>query len=455
MKLSPFDAAAVLKRSIQLNSWPKHPKSRYASEFYAFVLTSNATQYKLRADRCGTMLSLAGWKIIPQEEQVFRNLIKEPPGSILRGNIAKGGCCGISELIKLATYKLPHEIAVHLDLDTLLTNPFDELYNVMHFPPSTDEGKQARKELVEVVAPTDFNRRSTGHPSRGSVNVTTAEKMLSNIVVDAFYTKDYNMIDPRHKGQVEHVGVQGGFLVVRPSLKNYIKLRDMVYSGEFYGGRDGVTSGWFKSGYGQHIWGAMTIQGLLGHFFDHVDLEHSVELNRCRYNNIADNARVSTLFQPKIPRGTLIDQARNESLPHLNYRDSNCRDGRKNCDDVNCQRFPIEKTRMVHYTYCKSPIRCCKCNYMETYKEVTCYSFIKEWFRVRSTLTGEDLPHMEDDAFSTNVQLLREDGTVDVHQGNCYKEYMMGFCQGSGKDKYVPMKHRNMSLLPDDYTVVV
>ncbi len=362
----------------------------------------------------------------------------------------------MSELIKLATYKLQHEIAVHLDLDTLVTNPFDELYNVMHFPPNTDEGKQARKELVEVVAPTDFNRRSSGHPSRGSVNVTTAQEMLSNIVVDAFYTKDYNMIDPSKKGHVEHVGVQGGFLVVRPSMKTYLKLRDMVYSGEFYHGRNGITTGWFKSGYGAHIWGSMTIQGLLGHFFDHIDMEHSVELNRCRYNNIADNARVSSLNKSsKFPRGTLIDQARNESLPRYNYKDVHCRDGRVNCDDVDCQRVPIEKTRMVHYTYCKSPLKCNDCNYMETYKDVTCYSFIKEWFRVRSTLAGEDLPHMEDDAFNTNVQLLREDGTVDVHQGNCYKEYMMGFCQGGGRDKYVPMKHRNMSLLPDDYTVIV
>mmetsp|Transcript_24990 Transcript_24990/g.42492 ORF Transcript_24990/g.42492 Transcript_24990/m.42492 type:complete len:522 (+) Transcript_24990:45-1610(+) len=450
-KLNPFDPAAVLKRSIELNSWPKHPKSRYASEFYVFIKTSNAKQYNHIADRCGSLLSLAGWNIIPQEEQVYQGLIKEPPESILKNNIGNDGCCGDSELIKLATYKLPHDIAVHLDLDTLVTNPFDELYNVMHFPPDTEEGKRARQQLVEVVAPTDLNRRSSGHPSRGSVNGTTAQKLLSNIVVDAFYTKDYNMISPHKEGHVEHVGVQGGFLVVRPSMLTYLKLRDMVYSGEFYGGHGGKTTGWFKSGYGKHIWGSMTIQGLLGYYFDHVDREHSVELNRCRYNNIADNARVSSFSRnAKFPRGTLIDQARNASDPRYNYKDFKCRDGRANCDDVDCQRFPIEKTRLVHYTYCKSPLKCHECNFMETYKEVTCYAFIKEWFRVRSTLTGEDKPHMEDDAFSTNVQWMREDGTVDVHQGNCYKEYTMGFCQGNGRHNYVSMKHRNMSLLPDN-----
>jgi len=378
------------------------------------------------------------------------SLIKEPPESILRSHLFRDGCCGDSELIKLATYKIQHEIAVHLDLDTLVTNPFDELFNVMHFPPDTVEGKSARKQLLEVVAPTYLNRRSSGHPSRGSVNETAAEELLSNITVNAFYTKDYNMINPKKEGHVEHVGVQGGFLVVRTSLMTYLKLRDMVYSGEYYGGQDGRTSGWFKSGYGRHIWGSATIQGLMGHYFDHVDLEHSVELNRCRYNNIADNARVSTFAtNPKFPRGTLIAQARNASTK--NYHDTQCRDGRASCDDVDCQRFPIDKTRMVHYTYCKDPAKCDPCDYMETYKEVTCYAFIKEWFRVRSTLPGEDTPHMQDDAFSTIVQWMREDGTVDVQQGNCYKDYMMGFCQGSGRGNYVPMKHRNISLLPDDY----
>jgi hypothetical protein len=82
---------------------------------------------------------------------------------------------------------------------------------------------------------------------------------------------------------------------------------------------------------------------------------------------------------------------------------------------------------------------------METYKEVTCYSFIKEWFRVRSTLPGEIIPHMEDNAFVNNVQMMKEDGTVDVHQGNCYKEFTLGYCQGAGK--YVSMKQRNISLM--------
>jgi hypothetical protein len=457
---NPYDQASVLRRSIQLNSYPKHPTSKYAAKFYVFVNTPNATAYNYLNDRCGKLLSLAGWdNIIPQESQIYPALIKEPPGSMLKQNIGNNGCCGHAELIKLATYKLTnHEIAVHLDLDTLVTNPFDELYNVMMYPPDTPEGKLARKKLVEVVAPTDLNRRIMGHPSKefrhSKLNVT-AEEILANITVNAYYTKDYNMISPDIANHVEHVGVQGGFLVVRPSKVTYLKMRNLIYSGEYYGMR----GGWFKQGYGGHIWGSMTIQGFLGHYFDHVDRDHSIELNRCRYNSIAENARTSSYaIQPKFPRGSLIAQARNASAKmgskvpgELNYYDKKCHDGRKNCDDVDCQRFPVEETRMVHFTYCKDPFKCYDCDFMETYKEVACYSYIKEWFRVRSTLPAEDIPHMDDNAFRTRIQYLKKDGTVDVHEGNCYKEYTFGYCQGAGK--YIPLKERNFSSLPDDYVV--
>jgi hypothetical protein len=77
-------------------------------------------------------------------------------------------------------------------------------------------------------------------------------------------------------------------------MLTYKRIVDVVLSGEYYGGHDAKNSGWRKSGYGNHIWGSMTIQGLLAYYFDVEQLERSVELNRCRYNNIADNVLVST-----------------------------------------------------------------------------------------------------------------------------------------------------------------
>ena len=434
-----YDAAAVLRRSIQLNSYPMNANSRYGAKFYAFSLNQ---------DSCTARLSLAGWEVLLQDPPIYRELIKEPKGSVLKMGIGSDGCCGDRELIKLVTYKLiDHEMAVHLDLDTLVVHPMDELFNVMHFTNHhTYEGKKAREELAEVTAPTYLNRRLTGNPAK-SGNMTAVE-LLWNITVDAYFTKDYNMIVP---GRMEQrVGMQGGFLVVRPSMDKYTHLINLVYSGEFYSGFDARSGGWFKSGYGRHIWGSMTIQGLMSYYFDVEQLEHSVELNRCRYNNIADNARVSTFSRnPKFPRGTLLPFARNETNSRYNFHDTRCRDGRDECDDTNCQRFPLAKMRVLHYTYCKNPWKACsQCGYLETYKEPTCYAMLREWFRVRGTLPGEGnitkavLDRADPEHDMGPVAVFQEDGEVEVKTGNCLKEFYLGYCPGGS---YIGMEHRNLS----------
>jgi len=425
-----FDAAAVLRRSIQLNSWPLHPDSRYAARFYAFTQKPNETCYQI--------LTLAGWEVIPQDPPLYNSLIKEPSGSTLRNGIGGNGCCGSAELIKLATYKLTdHEMAVHLDLDTLVIHPLDELFNVMHFNSHTKEGKKAREQLGEVVAPTYLNRIETGNPSTpGTRNATD---LLANITVNAYFSKDYNMIAPGPQSQ--RVGVQGGFLVVRPSTATFMHLVNLVYSGEFYGGFDAVASGWFKSGYGSHIWGAMTIQGLMAYYFDVEQLERSVELNRCRYNNIADNARVSTFsVNPKYPRGTLLPFVRNASNPRYNFNDKACRDGRASCDDTDCQRFPIEKARVLHYTYCKSPWNCNGCEYLETYKDTTCYAMLKEWFRVRRSMPQDGNRTLDDVRAGHDngpLTIIQKDGEVQLTEGNCWKDVFLGYCRG--QSDYVPL----------------
>ena len=454
-----YDIVSILRRSIQLNSFPRHPHSRYASKLYAFTIGND--------EPCQTFLRLAGAKVVVQDPPIDISFIQTPDGSNLKSGISKDGCCGDKELIKLSTYKLEdYPIAIHLDLDTLVMQPMDELFNVMYFGPSTFEGKKAREKIVEVVAPTYLNKLQYGVEGMEqrkfpNVNTTAATSLLQNITVNAFYTKDYNMINP-HKHS-HRVGVQGGFLVVRPNHTTYTNILSMVYSGEFYPGRwEG--SGWYKSGYGNHIYGGMTIQGLLAYYFSVVELETSVELNRCKYNQIADNARVSTRSKnPKFPRGTLLPSARNESNPQLNYTDADCRDGRlkPNCEDVNCQKVPVNETRVAHYTYCKEPWTCVDCDYMDTYKEYTCYHLMREWFRVRSTLHGERRTSATDAAQGgsnvgavgnvANINAIGGKGSATKDIGNCFQKYFLGYCDGVGR--YVPMVHRNISAFPDEYIV--
>ena len=48
----------------------------------------------------------------------------------LRTKIDKNGCCGSAELIKLNSYRLlDFDYVVHLDADTFLLNPIDELFD--------------------------------------------------------------------------------------------------------------------------------------------------------------------------------------------------------------------------------------------------------------------------------------------------------------------------------------
>ena len=441
LQRSLYDAAAVLKRSIELNAYPLKSGSRYAAKFYAFTLKPEDGSDPARVDRCYQILSKAGYEVVPQDKPIYTSLIQEPKGAggMLKNGISSDGCCGDKELIKLATYKLTdHNIAVHLDLDTLVIQPLDELYNVMHYDSISIEGKQARKRLADLAAPTYINRRLTGNPSESFGHRMSPEQLFANITVNAYFTKDYNMIVPQKYAQ--SVGVQGGVLIVRPSMAVYTHLISAVYSGEFYGGFDGKTSGWFKKGYGKHIWGSMTIQGLLAYYFDVEELENAVELNKCRYNNIADNARISTFAKnPKFPRGTLLPFVRNASNDRYNFVDTQCRDGRKTCDDTNCQRFPLSEIRIVHYTYCKTPWKCNGCDYLETYKEPLCYEMTREWFKVRKTIPGEENVTMADVIAQDDgpVSYINEHNEVEVLQGNCYKEFYLGYCREHGG--YKPM----------------
>jgi hypothetical protein len=82
--------------------------------------------------------------------------------------------------------------------------------------------------------------------------------------------------------------------------------------------------------------GSMTIQGLLAYYYTEIQHDTSVELNRCRFNQIAENPRRSSFAPVGIyPRGTAIDPNSTK------YYDRECRDGRDECEDVQCQTYPL------------------------------------------------------------------------------------------------------------------
>lgn len=148
----------------------------------------------------------------------------------LREKINKNGCCGASELIKLTSYRLTqYDRVIHLDADTMILNSFDELFDM-------------RKSLV--------------------------------------YTTDPNMAT--FKGE-DKMPVQGGFIVLKPSERDYKNLIDIMMTTEFRKGK-----GWNSTKVGWY-WGGMTVQGLLPYYYNLVTTANrSVIVDRCVYNTMAD-----------------------------------------------------------------------------------------------------------------------------------------------------------------------
>lgn len=76
---------------------------------------------------------------------------------------------------------------------------------------------------------------------------------------------------------------QGGFLVIQPSERDYVRLVDVLMTTEFAKG-----SGWNRSRIGW-CWGGMTVQGLLPYYYNRVTAPNRTQvLDRCRYNSMAD-----------------------------------------------------------------------------------------------------------------------------------------------------------------------
>lgn len=115
------EGAAVLKHSIHLASIHGKMGGRYDYQMYAI--------YHPEALKCAKTLESLGYKLVERNTPVA---VKDIQGDYLRSKIEANGCCGEKELIKLEAYTLTqHPAVVHLDLDTLILQPLDGLFDWM------------------------------------------------------------------------------------------------------------------------------------------------------------------------------------------------------------------------------------------------------------------------------------------------------------------------------------
>lgn len=315
----PFtEGAAVLKHSIHLSSIHGNKGGRYDYKMYII--------YHPNASACTLPLLDLGFELLRRDTPVN---VSDIQGDILRERIQTNGCCGEKELIKLEAYTLiQHPIVVLLDLDVLVFKPMDAVFDLML---DTSE-----------------------NPDTSQVPLMWPEKPLPR-PVNTFWTKDYNIVAAGRQDKP----TQGGLLILRPNLDVYNEFVQIVYEGDY---RD-KPSGW--GGIVGPFHGGMTIQGLLPWYYEylHKDDGGGVELNRCAYNNMADNPRQGKTVK-NVPTGK-------------------CKTNTPDCED--CRGRAIEDIFTFHFTICRKPWTC-NPHKQKIIQMQLCRKTIAAWFRYRSDL---------------------------------------------------------------------
>lgn len=419
---------------------------RYRYAAYVIVDPAASPNNKRKSGECARFLQKIGWTILhrpplvplfpldddrgndifnsnntlSKESETYQQLVQagylgihRPPESLRKGErpdklrlmMHNDGCCGYTELLKLHVYGLvEHKLAVHLDFDSLILRPMDDLFDAMLGV--GDESTRRRLPIAKL-------------PKTKDVDFTKP--------IDAAFTRDYNsVINPKLEAPV---GYQGGFLVVKPSLTVLDRYRtEILQRGNFLlGPRDGWA--------GKHggFYGDVTFQGILPYYYEDIAPkgEHNeVELDRCVYNQMADNPRKSTY---KFPRATPLDPK------EMGFSDTKfCRDGRKDCSDTDCQRTHPKDSITTHFTFCKKPWDCSEGN-VGTVAMPTCLGLLKEWYGIRreledwwlippsSSVDNKGAHYWKDNTISKVLESRK--GTLDNTQ-------YFGYCDKAGTEGY-------------------
>ncbi|KAH8056118.1 hypothetical protein JL721_10083 [Aureococcus anophagefferens] len=311
--------------------------SRYDAALVAFVApqVSEAGRSKLRR---------VGFRVLEKPLPVE---VEDIEGDFLRSRISSNGCCGAWELLKLYAWSLTeYHRVVHLDMDSLVLQNFDELFD--------DEPVEGAATLsAAAVAANDRNLK----------NVDASLPPIAG--VHGQYTFDWNMAQ-RPWGA--NPPVQGGFFVARPNLDVFEEMVAIVRKGDFRGGWGGTRAGSF--------YGGMTIQGLLPYYFRHVRPRLGREVRGCVYNNMASN--------PRSAGGFGKGECRDGTVPGAGAYTGDIAKG--DCDD--CRLTDVAAVKVVHFTICQKPWICHGTSTSCYYCKI-CNEFHKLWFAIREEFERE------------------------------------------------------------------
>jgi hypothetical protein len=378
-----IDRAAVLHQSIKL---AMQKSLRYDYHIYAFV-HPDAIDAKPLLERLGYRVQV---RDTPFNITEIRNF------DLVDGQ--RIGCCGDKEYLKLYSYLLlDYPVVVHLDLDTIVLRPMDEVFDFMVLTQTTTT-KKISVDQVESFAKTStmwmdktFNV-SLSHSSR-----TILENPEQ---INFMFTRDYNMVEPPKKKPYQ-IGVQGGFLVIRPNQRDFDRMVEIIRAG---GDFQDSSWGGEELGYGGY-YGAATIQGLASYYYDyHENATRSIELNRCNYNTMVDEP---IFFNKKLQKNlctTLEDE----------------------CED--CRKTKLEDVYTSHFTVCGKPEYCMK------QENRLCEELLQEWHKTRLSLELEWMKRFSSTSFPYVPELKHVDPTES--RGKHLESQNMGHCDG---DRYISL----------------
>jgi hypothetical protein len=276
--------------------------------------------------------------------------------------------------------------------------PLDDLFDAMLYDKDSPQGKAAR------------NRIHIQHPG----------KQVMPDRIDAYFTRDVATSHPKAKVQV----MQGGLLVTRPSMELFEMYQKVIMEAN-YSPECGDRGGWGGLGYGCKQ-GAMHYQGVVAYFYDHIYPGHSVELDVCRWNQVAHDV---------IWRGPQSEEHIGQCKqypPDGNYSSNWPEQGA--CHD--CRILPVEETMIAHYTACSKPWQC-KLKFPEAGKEevhptnaTTCGLLFRQFYGFRKNL---------EEKLATMIV-----GESTARSGGYYPEYFLGYCNKENG-------YQRMKSLPDDF----
>jgi len=183
----------------------------------------------------------------------------------------------------------------------------------------------------------------------------------------------------------------------------------------------------------------MAYQGVVAYFYDRLKPNTAVELNVCRWNQVAADV---------IWRGP--ERADEHKLQCREYPQTTLANGKPDyasntiCED--CRNTPIEKVRTAHYTACKKPWECTmahprvprdkKQSYrLENLVNVTyCMNLVREWFELR-----REFESALEVASNGQVKPSPRTGTYE-------DQYFLGYCRRSGG-------YNAIEPLPDNFDI--